>query len=70
VWLGNEWRAALGPSGSVAVTPACSPRCAKVPCGFSRTAQVFDEMRLRWRRRDTALPAARSHSAWRLDSTR
>jgi hypothetical protein len=25
---------------------------------------VFDEMCLRWRRRDTALPAARFHSAW------
>jgi hypothetical protein len=47
VWLGDEWRAAPDPSGSVAVTPACSPRCTKVSCGFSRTAQVFDGMRLR-----------------------
>jgi hypothetical protein len=47
VWLGNEWRAAPDPSGSVAVTPACSPRCTKVSCGFRGQLKVLDEMRLR-----------------------
>jgi hypothetical protein len=57
VWLENKWRAAPDPSGSVAAKPACSPRCALSPLRFFGAAQVLDGKRLRWRRRDTALPA-------------
>jgi hypothetical protein len=47
VWLGDGWRAAPDPSGSVAVTPACSPRCTKISCGFRGQLKLLDEMRLR-----------------------
>jgi hypothetical protein len=72
VWLENKWRTAPDPSGSVAATPAYSPRCALSPLlrFFFGAAQVLDGMRLRWRRRDTVLPAVRFPSVWRLGSIR